>query len=176
MVCVCLHQRRLMSFLATSSPSGEAKLLHVTHSTQPLFRSGSFQHSLFDYRPQTRLGEGNVFTGVCQSLCPPGGGGGEGYVHHMHHGIGRVPPMPPDIRPGHLPPPPSPWHLMAYGWQAGGTHPTAMLSCSFIQWLHIASIDTVTKCNINYPECELRRRPSKKVYVDSVHLRLVECN
>ena len=74
--------------------------------SQPLFRSGSFQHSLFDYRPQTRLGEGNVFTGVCQSLCPRGRG--EGYVHHMHHGIGRVPPSP-----GHqtwviTPPPPFP--------------------------------------------------------------------
>ena len=43
------------------------------------------------YRPQTKLRKGNVFTSVCQELCPQVGGGrctppGQTDIHHPHLG------------------------------------------------------------------------------------------
>ena len=67
------------------------------------------------------------------SVCPEGeylssmsfSGGGR-YIQVVlgtHH---------PDMGPeeGGYPPPPQTWDTIGYGWQAGGTHPTRMLSCN----------------------------------------------
>ena len=50
----------------------------------------SFSTSVaFNYRPQTMLRKGNLFTKVCQEFCPQGGGGG---VHPLgRHPLARHP-------------------------------------------------------------------------------------
>ena len=40
-------------------------------------RSIVFQDSIFTARKRS-LGQGNIFSNVCQEFCPPGGGGEEG--------------------------------------------------------------------------------------------------
>ena len=74
-----------------------------------------------------KLGEGNVFAGVCLSagrvfLVPSPFRGRGGYVQ----GVG-------DYDSEALTPPPPPrhgtWDTTGYGRQAVGTHPTGMLSC-----------------------------------------------
>ena len=91
--------------------------------------------------PQTKLREGNVFTGICLSMgeggylwsqiCPgvrwvslvPGpfqGAGGEGWVCLRYARVGWNPP----------PPGNGTWDITGYSRQAGVTHPTGMLSCS----------------------------------------------
>ena len=84
----------------TPPPSKTATAADGTHPTG--------MHSCIhnDYRPQTRLREGNVVTGDCPSaiLSTWAGGGG---LHHIYHGIGHMvgnPSPPPDTRPGHRPP------------------------------------------------------------------------
>ena len=96
----------------------------------------------FDYRPQTKLREGNVFTGVFLSMGKGGEGGGE-YVSSDDHqvslvgvagmsgggevsmsgGKGGYP------RYTHLYLSYSGGHQNTYGWQAVGMHTTGMLSC-----------------------------------------------
>ena len=82
------------------------------------------------WRPPTKLGEGSFFNGVClyvyrwlgisgPVLCvlwssPLGGGVG------MFKGVG-----------GMYRGCPCKWNTTGYGWQAGGTHPSGMLSCSW---------------------------------------------
>ena len=66
----------------------------------------------------TKLGQGNAFTGVCDSVH----GGGSASVHA---GIPpRTRPPPPD----QADPPPGK-QTAAYGQRAAGTHPTGMHSC-----------------------------------------------
>ena len=70
----------------------------------------------------TKLGQGNIFTSVCQEFCPQGGGRVSASVHAgmHHHPPSRHPP-------GTRPPPPK--QTAAYGQRAPGTHPTGMHSC-----------------------------------------------
>ena len=84
------------------------------------------------YRPQTKLREGYVFTGVCDSV-------NGGVSASVHAGI----PPPPEADPpkadppGADPPeqtppgadPPGAEHAGRYGQRAGGMHPTGMQSC-----------------------------------------------
>ena len=94
--------------------------------------------NLDNYRPWTKLREGNVFTGVCLFR-----GGREVPCDHYPWYIGHkyLSPLlvtwhlvaitgdtgtyPPRHGIWVLPPPPA----STYGWQAGGTHPTGMLCC-----------------------------------------------
>ena len=69
----------------------------------------------------TKLGQGNVFTGVCDSVHRRGG------VSASVH-AGMHPPREDTPKSRHPPPPP------AYGQRAAGTHPTGMHS-RFIMWL-----------------------------------------
>ena len=88
------------------------------------------------YRPPTKLGEGNVFTGVCHSvhgggvrvslvtgtfLIPGGWGygiGGGGSILEVESGVsGGI---------GYLG---ESWGRVSGGTKAGGKHPTGMLSC-----------------------------------------------
>ena len=46
----------------------------------------------------TKLGQGNIFTSVCQEFCPQGGGGGSASVHAGMHPSGTRP-DPPGTRP-----------------------------------------------------------------------------
>ena len=79
--------------------------------------------------PVTKLGQGYIFTGICDSV---NSGGGSASVH------AGIPPHPPDQGPG-TPPgadppgadthPPSAEHAGRYGQRAGGAHPTGMQSC-----------------------------------------------
>ena len=52
------------------------------------------------YRPQTKLREGNVFTGIRSQV------GVREWLHPMHHGVGHMVGYPLNIRPGHLLPSP----------------------------------------------------------------------
>ena len=89
------------------------------------------------YRPPTKLGEGNVFTGVCPRgwvsvvPCPF-----LGWVWVCPEGV-LTPPRTWVPRARHCHPTThthQTWDLWArvYGQQAGGTHPIGMLSCYFI--------------------------------------------
>ena len=87
--------------------------------------------------PATKLGQGYVFTGVCDSVHR----GGSASVHAE---ISRnTAPAPAQSRPRwsiHPPPPgsrhpPGTEHVGKYGQRAGGTHPTGMQSC-FTMRLH----------------------------------------
>ena len=82
-------------------------------------------HTIFTVHKRS-LGQGNIFTSVCHSvhreICPTSSR------------------QTPDAdRPGCRIPPPPPsrdrWDTMGYGQQAVVTHPTAMLSCSYLQIL-----------------------------------------
>ena len=84
----------------------------------------------------TKLGQGNVFTGICDSV----NRGGSASVH------AGMPPPPPGADPPeqtHPPPgadtpsreeqtPPDTEHAGRYGQRAGGTHPTGMQSCTYV--------------------------------------------
>ena len=104
----------------------------------PTIRSTNVRKYL--YHPQMKFAEGNVFTGVCLP----------GYVtsnKSWDRSHGRIPKLPLLVmsggdhwRPvqtcscGDLPPPPGVtsssgnWTWSTYGFQAGGMHPTGMLS------------------------------------------------
>ena len=62
--------------------------------------------------PATKLGQGNIFSSVCQEFCTRG---------DLPHCILRYHPPGPD--------PPEPDPPRRYGQQAGGTNPTGMHSC-----------------------------------------------
>ena len=66
--------------------------------------------------PATKLGQGYIFTGVCDSVHMGGSAS-------VHAGI----PPPPPLGPGT--PPPGAEHTGRYGQRAGGMHPTGMQSC-----------------------------------------------
>ena len=86
---------------------------------------------MLNYRPQTSiftarkpsLGQGNVFTPVCQSFCSRGERGA--------YSIACWDPPPGQVSPGRYTPrqvTPSAHCMLGYGQQAGGTHPTGMQS------------------------------------------------
>ena len=103
----------------------------------PLFRTDKIPWYL---PPATKLGQGYVFTRVCNSVHKGGGG----CLPHCMLGYTHVPwdqrqaaPPPPDQAPNgswHHPEPatPGPVHAGRYGQQAAGMHPTGMQSCSKI--------------------------------------------
>ena len=96
------------------------------------------KHRLIVTARKWRLGQGNVFTGVCLST-------EGGWLHSMHHrshdqgggsasrGVG----LHGGLRPGGWanPLPRDTWDTTGYGQQAGGTHPTGINSCCRI-YLH----------------------------------------
>ena len=97
--------------------------------------------------PATKLGQGNIFSSVCQEFCTQGG---LPYCMLGYHPSKdqippgtRHPPGPdtprPDTAPGtrHPPGPDTP-PPRRYGQQAGGTHPTGMQSCFIKVIIHIA--------------------------------------
>ena len=61
------------------------------------------------------LGQGNIFSSVCQEFCSQGGSTWAGTPGQVH---------PPDSYT-----PPGAVHAGRYGQQAGGTHPTGMHFC-----------------------------------------------
>ena len=97
----------------------------------------------------TKLGQGNIFTSVCQEFCPRGGGGvclsacldtppspgadippgsrhpPEQTPHQEHTPPGTD--TPPEQTPPNQTPPRK--QTAAYGQRAAGTHPTGMHSC-----------------------------------------------
>ena len=79
--------------------------------------------------PATKLGQGNIFSSVCQEFCP------RGESAPLHAGIPpRADPPSGSRHPSGTssPPdqaPPGAVHAGRYGHQAGGTHPTGMQSC-----------------------------------------------
>ena len=123
-----------------------------------MIKTATYSKNGLYYRPQTRLREGNVFTDVCLSMGDDGSNIKciMGYVTRWYgtyrERSGRVPPGHQTWRP---PPseiwcwslktcsnlftwdPPLPgarsgrghWNQITYGFQAGSTHPTGMLSC-----------------------------------------------
>ena len=91
--------------------------------------------------PATKLGQGYVFTGVCDSV----NGAGEGYPP------GADPPPGADTSGSRHPPwektPPGE-HAVTYGQRAGGTHPTGMQSCSLcMRFLETVSMTATTLYN-----------------------------
>ena len=74
----------------------------------------------------TKLGQGNIFTGVCLST---GGGGGLPQCMLGYTSPGPDPPdqTPPEQIPREQTPPRK--QTPAYGQRAAGTHPTGMHSC-----------------------------------------------
>ena len=99
--------------------------------------------------PTTKLGQGYIFTGVCDSVHR----GASASVHAgIPHPPSRHPPQtrhPP--RPGTLPRPGTPLeqappgaeHARRYGQRAGGTHPTGMQSCS-CERLSLESVEPIS--------------------------------
>ena len=78
--------------------------------------------------PATKLGQGNAFTGVCDSV-------------HMGWGL-------PQCMLGYPPeqtPPPSTEHAGRYGQRAGGTHPTGTNKAVQAFWTHIPFYCSQTK-------------------------------
>ena len=80
--------------------------------------------------PAMKLGQGYVFTRVCDSVHK----GGFASVHAGIQPPGADPPGANTPRSRHLPPPPSrpplgAVHSGRYEQQAGGTHPTGMHTC-----------------------------------------------
>ena len=90
------------------------------------------------YRPETKLWEGNVFTGVCQSFCSLGGSAipclrPDTPPRTRHPLWSRAPlgrNMGPDKKWHH-----TPWYDLVVATKTGGTHPTGMHSCLFIFFL-----------------------------------------
>ena len=97
-----------------------------------------------NYRPQTKLRKGNVFTSVCQEFCPQWG----------------VPPRqtPPPCRHPLADTPPgrhTPTHQTATA--AGGTHPTGMHSCIKMPILSQKRLTFLCSCRIpvdKYIRCD----------------------
>ena len=127
-------------------------LLMVAESTPPQSDSIPLMGTYNDiYRPQTKFREGNVFRGVCRSFCSGEGGSpcdhypdmGPGYLHPPGHEAWVLTHPPLLTSGGHYWRPVQTFHLRTYppvltssggqqntySWQAGGTHPTEMLSC-----------------------------------------------
>ena len=72
----------------------------------------------------TKLGQGNIFTSVCQEFCPQGGGG---CLPQCMLGYTTPPPRADN--------PPPRRQTAAYGQRAAGTHPTGMhSSCWSVGW------------------------------------------
>ena len=88
------------------------------------------------------LGQGNIFTGVCDSFCLQGEGGclplgpGGGHTHPQTQ-------TPPRAHP--------------HGQQTGGTHPTGMLSCLGVQFdlveIQVSKLPTFQSHRLDFPQC-----------------------
>ena len=84
----------------------------------------SFLSVFFTARKQN-LGQGNIFSSVCQEFCSRGGGLPQcmlGYPPSKH-------PTRAGTHQEQTPPPPCTVHAGRYGQQVGGMHPTGMQSC-----------------------------------------------
>ena len=94
----------------------------------------------------TKLGQGNIFTGVCLST------GGSASVHAGIYPPDQTLPPPPSPRDQTLPeqdPPqeqtPPRKQTPAYGQRAAGTHPTGMHSCNYKRFIvHITNLSEHT--------------------------------
>ena len=96
--------------------------------------------------PAMKLGQGNIFTGVCDSVhravslsaC------WDTTPHPRDHSppLTRHPPGP------DTPPPPRAEHTGRYGQQAGGMHPTGMQSCFYTR-MHSSRMRTA-HCNCRF--------------------------
>ena len=81
------------------------------------------------------LGQGNIFSSVCQEFCSQEGVPGQvhpppsRYTPGQVHPSGQVHPPTRKVHPLGQVPPPRAVHAGKYGQQAGGTHPTGMHSC-----------------------------------------------
>ena len=87
---------------------------------------------LFTARKRS-LGQGNIFTSVCQEFCPQGGVSASVHAGIPPPGPGRHPRDQAPPRPGT----PRAEHAGRYSQRVGGTHPTGMHSCSF--WFFFSS-------------------------------------
>ena len=78
----------------------------------------------------TKLGQGNIFTSVCQEFCPQGGRVSSS-VHAGIHPPQQTSPAQSRPRQEQTPPGADPplKQTAAYGQRAAGTHPTGMHSC-----------------------------------------------
>ena len=91
--------------------------------------------------PATKLGQGNIFSSLCQEFCPQQGSA------PLHAGI---PPSPGADTPLDQAPPGA-VHPGRYGQQAGGTHPTGMQSClSLISAFHEKTQNSSAKGRIGF--------------------------
>ena len=90
---------------------------------------------LFNYLPPaTKLGQGYIFTGVCDSVHR------EGDLPQCMLGYHTPPPVPGTPRPRAE-------HTGRYGQRAGGMHPTGMQCCF---WLMIASIELTIRFQVHF--------------------------
>ena len=82
------------------------------------------------------LGQDNIFTSICHSVHdwdlpnppPPPPADVDPPLNADPHDA-ELPPPPMQNTPDADPPPQDTWYTTGYGQQAGGTHPTGMLSC-----------------------------------------------
>ena len=106
-------------------------ILGFAHS----FRVSMIMFNYVQFLPAaTKLGQGNIFTSVCQEFCSQGEGGCLpqcmlGYTPRADTPPDQTPPGADTPRTRH-PPTPSK-QTAAYGQRAAGTHPTGMHSCIF---------------------------------------------
>ena len=96
-------------------------LIHLDPNDVPLLLA---RHAIVTARNE--VGQGYVFTGVCDSVHR--GGLPQCMLGYHPHPLGagtppeQAPPLPEQT-------PPRPEHAGRYGQRAGGTHPTGMQSC-----------------------------------------------
>ena len=150
----------------------------VGSSSENLFTSAMFSFLPTDYRPSTKLQEGNVFMGVwlytggifCSMFFP------WGWVS-LVSGPFR------EVCPGRwVLTPTGTWDLEYYGngQQAGGTHPTGMLSCFVVfsdYWLLlikriISLITELGSCYLNFTEQESLSNSFKSSHHSLVYLAI----
>ena len=74
--CICIERKRTRK---QTLPSNSVLPLNMELPNLEIPNNSSAKDiTVADYRPLTKLGEGNVFTGVCQSFCPRRRGRGDG--------------------------------------------------------------------------------------------------
>ena len=106
----------------------------MVHSLRPIQLNFVFVLFSFVFTARKRsLGQGNIFSSVCQEFCTWGGLSQCMLGYHIPPGADLLPPE--QTPPGTSPPgsrhPPCAVHAGRYGQQAGGMHPTGMQSCLF---------------------------------------------
>ena len=78
--------------------------------------------------PATKLGQGNIFTGVCDSVHWGGVSLSACWGTPLPPDQAGTPPGTRHPPPDQAPPPPGAWHSGRYRQRAGGMHPTGMQS------------------------------------------------